>query len=273
MKILVFTPIWKRPEITEVYCLGILRLKQKFNIDAFCVISPEDDSHNRLLLEKYGIEYCEFRNKLGAKKNFGLNEAMKKDFDYLMELNSDDIVKDELIETYLDLMEGGEDFIGLGNFVFYDSNSGKSKECTSTTLFGIGRAYKKSMLENEACKVLVECTESYGDEKVYYKRGNRYWIHPADMKHCHLLLSDVEYRLWDDQADRGMDNYSQNVLKSRGVLPKVVRTEEPLAFDVKSETNLWKYDEMPGQSYLTGKLFIGLSENEKNVLNALRKNH
>ena len=37
---------------------------------------------------------------LGAKKNAGLKEAIKIDFDYLLEMNSDDVIFDELLELY-----------------------------------------------------------------------------------------------------------------------------------------------------------------------------
>jgi hypothetical protein len=130
--------------VTEAYCLGLQRL----GLEAFCVLSPEDDTYNQKLLDKYGIEYTWFKNKLGAKKNHGLNEVMKKDFDYLLEMNSDDIIKDELMGVYQNLMEQGEDFIGLGNFAFYNSNTGESKHRKGNTLFGIGRAYRKEALAN-----------------------------------------------------------------------------------------------------------------------------
>lgn len=272
MRILVFTPVWKRPEITEIWCLGILRLKKKFDLDAFCVVSPEDETHNRLLLDKYGIDYCEHPNKLGAKKNCGLNEAMKKDFDYLMELNSDDLIKDELIDVYADLMEDGESFIGINNFVFYNSKTGKGKECTSNTLFGIGRAYKKSMLERETIRVKIKVNKTFAGDQYYFKAGNAYWVHPEVVGPFCEVISEPRYMMWDDSADRGMDNFSKGVLERRGVTPKVVKTDEPLAIDVKSDINLWRYEDMPGEKYLTGKMMLGLSDDEKNLLNALRQN-
>jgi len=232
MKILVLTPVWKRPEITELYCLGILRLKRKFDIDVLCVCSPEDPTHNTLILDKYKIPYVLHENKLGKKKNFGLQEALKKDWDYLLEMNSDDIIKDELIEVYAKLMEQGVPFIGMGNFVFYNSETGESKECTfrdSHTVFGIGRAYKRDVVEGK--------------------------------------------KLWDDEADRGMDNHSERVLMKDKVYARITTTEEPLAFDIKSNVNLWSYKQMPGKPYLTGKLFMGLSDAEKEHLNGLRKNY
>jgi len=226
MRVLVFTPVWKRPEITEVYCLGLLRLMKRFDIKPFCVVSPEDPTYNKQLLDKYGFEYVEYKNQLGAKKNYGLEKAFELEWDYLMEMNSDDIVKNELMYTYLDLMAQGHDFIGLGNFAFYDSRTGESKEYSGQTVYGIARLYKRSAIEG--------------------------------------------LTLWDHTASRGMDNHSEGVLGAKGIYPYVIKTDRPLAFDIKSDVNLWSFDQMDGESYETSELFRGLSHAEQQHLFALR---
>jgi hypothetical protein len=267
MEVLVFTPVWQRPEITKAYCLGLSRLGLK----AFCVLSPEDKSGNKELLEDFGIEYTMFKNKLGAKKNHGLREVLKKDFDYLLELNSDDIIKNELMDSYLDLMEQGESFIGLGNFAFYDSETGSVKHNKSTTLFGIGRAYSRSALEYGSLVVDVFANETTTTQRNHFKEGCKYTIHPEEVTASMEILTEPYNRLWDDNADRGMDNHSEAVLKRQGILPTVINTEEPLAFDIKSKENLWSFKDMRGEGYPRHKLLEGLSEAEINYLNELRK--
>lgn len=231
MKVLVFTPIWKRPEITEVYCLGLSRLRKRFDIDVFWVLSPEDPSLSRhkYLADLYDIKYCLHRNKLGEKKNAGLKEAFKLEWDYLMELNSDDIMKTELMYEYLDLMHQRVPFIGLGNFAFYNAKNGKAKHYDDKTVFGIGRLYRRDSIEG--------------------------------------------LTLWNDNADTGMDNHSERVLKDNGIYPYIVKTKEPQAFDIKYEVNIWKYDDMPGQAYDSDKLFNRLTHGEKARLSALREDY
>ena len=71
---IVLTPVWKRPEITEIYCLGVQRL----NLKAFCVVSPEDKTRNKEIIKDYGFEVFETPNDpLGRKKNAGLNAKKK----------------------------------------------------------------------------------------------------------------------------------------------------------------------------------------------------
>lgn len=94
IKVLVFLAIWGRPAITELCLMGIDRLRgeEGFKIEALAVIS---ENSMIPLCEKYGVHYVMAENKpVGRKKNIGLQEAKKFDFDYLMELGSDDLVLD-----------------------------------------------------------------------------------------------------------------------------------------------------------------------------------
>jgi hypothetical protein len=225
LKILIFTPVWRRPDVLRIYCAGIRRLRSEFNIDVFCVCSPEDDSGTKRILKENDIEYCEHPNVLGAKKNFGLEKAMERDFDYLLELNSDNIVKNELIESYL---QRSEDFIACGNFAFVDLKTGRAKKyhfkkgTKYRTVFGIARMYKREAIEG--------------------------------------------LKLWKDNAIIGMDNHSEMVLSQNGVNPTIIDFKKPVAFDLKSDLNLWNYDSMKGEEIKFSK--SGLSNEEKKLINA-----
>src|SRR5688500_10590245 len=100
MKLLIYTAVWQRPEITEICFMGIKRLQKihKFYISDFAVIS--EDSMLRLC-NKYGVDWCMHENlRLGSKKNYGVKQALKKDFDYMIEIDSDDLLKNEVLTTY-----------------------------------------------------------------------------------------------------------------------------------------------------------------------------
>src|SRR5688572_7778218 len=120
VKLLIFLAVWKRPEITEICFMGINRLRKSglFPIEAFAVISEESMIP---LCEKYDVQYCFYKNQpLGEKKNYGLSQAMKKDFDYLIEIGSDDLLKTELLEAYAPYF-GHKHFIGLSSFYYLNS--------------------------------------------------------------------------------------------------------------------------------------------------------
>ena len=82
-KLLLFLAVWQRPVITEICFMGLERLRKNFNVDAFAVISEDS---MKPLCKKYSIDYCMHENlPLGSKKNYGLTQAMKKDFDFLVD--------------------------------------------------------------------------------------------------------------------------------------------------------------------------------------------
>lgn len=145
MKILLFLPVWKRPEITEICFMGINRLKKVgiHQVSAFAVISEEEMIP---LCKKYGIEYCFYKNyPLGEKKNYGLSQAMKIDFDYLVEIGSDDLLKNDFLSLYswnLPVMK-------LADFIILDSETLKCKRLSgSIPKYGTGRAIHKDVLKD-----------------------------------------------------------------------------------------------------------------------------
>ncbi|HEY3402230.1 MAG TPA: hypothetical protein VGK59_02520, partial [Ohtaekwangia sp.] len=146
MKILVFVPVWKRPEITEICFMGINRLQKVpgFEVKGFAVISEETMIP---LCEKYGIDWCITKNHpLGAKKNYGVSQAMRKNFDYLVDIGSDDLLKDEFLELY----SWDRPVFGLMDFLLLDATQTKCKRLTTKVpRFGAGRAIRKDAITKD----------------------------------------------------------------------------------------------------------------------------
>src|SRR6478736_8593969 len=119
-KILVYLAVWKRPEITELCFRGVKRIQQHpdFDIQALAVISEPGMIG---LCEKYGIAWMMYKNEpLGEKKNAGLQKAKEFDFDYLMEIGSDDIVLNELLEDYKKYI-GENEIFGIADAAYINS--------------------------------------------------------------------------------------------------------------------------------------------------------
>lgn len=147
MKILVFVPVWKRPEITEICFMGINRLQKVpgFQIKGFTVISEESMI---TLCEKYGIEWCITKNHpLGAKKNYGVKQALRHEFDYLIEIGSDDLLKDDVLRAY----KWDSPVLGLMDFALINTETGSCKAVnTNIPKYGAGRAIKRFVCESFA---------------------------------------------------------------------------------------------------------------------------
>lgn len=144
MKIVFFIPVWKRPEITEICFMGIDRLRKLgiHEVSGFAVISEEE---MKPLCDRYGIEYCFYKNlPLGEKKNYGVNQLLKKDFDYMVEIGSDDILKNEFLTLYpwnIPVMK-------LADFIIMDSETLECRRISGKIpKYGTGRAISRNVLE------------------------------------------------------------------------------------------------------------------------------
>ena len=137
MKIMIYLAVWRRPEITEICFMCINRLREAFDIDAFAVISEEE---MKPLCDRYDVKYCMYKNlPLGEKKNYGLSQALKLDWDYLLEIGSDTLVKDKLLRTYT----WDVDVMGALNFGFIHED-GVCRELKAKVLtFSGGRAISR----------------------------------------------------------------------------------------------------------------------------------
>lgn len=145
VKLLFFLAVWKRPEITEICFLGLNRLRKQpdYDINVLAVISEESMIP---LCEKYDVEWCMHENQpLGAKKNFGLAQAMmKKDFDYMVEIGSDDLLKNE----FLNLYPWDKDVFALSDFIIMNTEDGECRRLTKRdAYYGTGRAISRKALE------------------------------------------------------------------------------------------------------------------------------
>ena len=213
-------PCWKRPEITAICFRGIQRLKNigSVDIDALAVIS---ETEYEAICKSYNIAQTFFKNTpLGEKKNHGLQVALKKKWDYLMELNSDDLIKDELIEVYLPYLQKGIDYLGIENFCFLDSETGQLRQYASKTVYGIGRVYSREAIVKAAkMQPIVAKETAFGGFCIngYMVQGERLDVAPVfadDLTRAGHARKNggIKYKLWNDMAERNMDNYSDAVL-------------------------------------------------------------
>lgn len=137
--------VWKRPQITEICFSGINRMRTHpdYDIQALAVISEESMIP---LCEKYGVDWVITDNTpLGKKKNEGLRYAEKFEFDYLMEIGSDDLITNELLTSYKKHL--GVDFFGIRDAAYIHSLDGACRRLISKSTYGAGRMIKRSVLE------------------------------------------------------------------------------------------------------------------------------
>lgn len=280
MRVVFFLACWKRPEITELCFMGLKRLMKhdKVNASAFAVISEESMIP---LCKKYGIEYLMYENiPVGRKKNAGLDEVLKKDFDYMIELGSDDVIQDKLIDHYLPFMEIGEDFFGSRNFCFIDGPMGQCMEwqCDPDPNFnpGLGRCMSKKLLMSMSGKVMVKANVSILSDANVISEGESGFLEPdqaetfSKLGWAEILPNEIKTFMWGNM-NRGLDNDSSARIFSKGYKFKWVETPEPLMADIKSDENIWMFNPELGKPYDLEKFLNGLSKEEKAYYFQLQK--
>lgn len=144
-RLLIYTALWKRPHISEICFAGLNRLRKHpdYDIKVLAVISEEEMIP---LCEKYDVQWVMHENQpLGKKKNFGLKAAKEIDFDFLMEIGSDDLITNELLTSYKEYLK--YDFFGIRDAAYINSVDGECRRLISKSTYGAGRMIKRSVLE------------------------------------------------------------------------------------------------------------------------------
>jgi len=230
IKLKLFLAVWKRPEITELCFLGIQRLKThpSFDISAFAVISEVEMIP---LCEKYDIDWIITENlPLGRKKNFGLRQLAHYDFDFMMEIGSDDLVTNNLLTQYLPYFEK-YDFFGISDAAYIESENGECRRLISDkSTYGAGRVISKDLLEKMEYQIWASGLNRGLDNNSVLNIKQK---------------TDVDY-------------------------VKVSPMDEPGIIDVKSEENIWKFNYFLGVPYDINKIYANLSSQEIELLMSLQ---
>ena len=274
MRLLVFLAVWKRPEITEICFVGINRLikNSRLPIEAFAVISEESMIP---LCDKYNIRWTFYKNDpLGEKKNHALNEAMKLDWDYLLEIGSDDLVKDELVELYAPYF-GKWDLFGTKDAVIINSADGMCRRLNSDTTYGLGRCVSRKALECAYGLDVLALDHIMSIGRTVAK-GDKGFFKVEQAKELESLgrvkiLGEPRYRLWKDEINKGLDNNSDFFFMKNGIGHRAVKTSKPLCIDIKGDDNIWKFSSKLGTPYDLEKALEGLSQEEQSRIIALWK--
>lgn len=147
INLLVYLAVWRRPEITELCFSGLDRIRKHpaYNIICLAVISEPSMIP---LCEAHNIKWVMHQNfPLGQKKNYGLKTAMFEKFDYMLEIGSDDLVTNQMMDHYLDSF-GKHEFFGISDVAYIESESGVCRRLTNkSTTYGAGRMISRRVLE------------------------------------------------------------------------------------------------------------------------------
>ena len=162
-------PVWKRPELTKKCIEALLKLKPKgIELWIHGVLSMDDPCYldNFEIFNDPRVSFSNANNKpLGVKKTFGLFEAIRlnEDYEYLMEVGSDDFLHPKIFELYKPFIKGRAKFFGMNNTYMYSVARDKLiwvKEYAGEDLtFGNGRMIHRSVIEKIGCDLWDDYNE------------------------------------------------------------------------------------------------------------------
>jgi len=138
--------------------MGIERLRRNFNIETASIVSDEP---NKKLAELNKSEHIveTSNDPHGRKMNVGMDAVINKDWDFLMQLGSDNLISNRGMETNVKYMEKYE-FFGHTNLIMVDSKTKEVKLKDYGNVFGAGRCIAKSIIK--------KCMPLWDDDR---KRG------------------------------------------------------------------------------------------------------
>jgi len=208
-KISILLPIWQRPDVFDIVLrqleIFIRQTKKDFDILVFFVYSKEDAKLTELkaLISNFKGEYKELEHSnmfLGQKMNAGIDLIRKFDYDFLMNLGSDDLISPKLLALYKKHLSK-HDIIGIDSCAFYKDHGNILflKYYNGKRAVGAGRLISKKAIDT------------------IYKE---------------------KLKLYTAGKNRGMDSDSANNLKLYGFTEFVIQTDLPLIVDIKSDTNI-----------------------------------
>jgi hypothetical protein len=204
LRIRVLIPLWKRPEVTT-FCfkhLKRLQAESKHQIDVLCVIS---ESEYIPVCDEYGFQWTYFENDpLGAKINAGVKRALDFEWDYLMTMNSDDVILTELIDKYYDpFFEKLVPFFGIDTVTYVQFGTDEAVEFQyegGIVILGIGKCIHRDVVEK------------------------------------------AKGELYESWRNKGLDDSTVFRLMKMGIGHQTVKYDGMLAMDFKSEVNIWPWE-------------------------------
>jgi len=114
MRVVAYMTVWKRPEVFE-FCLKHYTENHLYPI--VCGVSSDDPYFERQveICMKYKVDWCVVENKpLGKKANELIDYCIGiYNPDYLLKVDSDDIINPDIWKPYELLMEIGAPFFGV----------------------------------------------------------------------------------------------------------------------------------------------------------------
>lgn len=205
---------------------------ERFTFIPFCVVSTDEDEQ---WVKDKGIKYLRHQNQpLADKQNAGLVEALKLEWDYLIQISSDNLLTNEALHFILPALIQGHTTIG----------------------------FKESRVINAKTKEAIVFKIKNGRNKLI--GGNRLIKREA--------VEHLRGELFDPGLRRGLDFSSQcQIMNYDQSEPYAIQTREICGLGIKSETQItpWERVQIGAKRINSQHILERLSDKERKLINEL----
>lgn len=239
-KILTFTPAFGRLKLLRIMLDGLVRLKEykpeKFEIIPFFVVS---DNESKTLIESYGFKTVFYKNDpLGEKKNAGIRFALELEWDYMIELGSDDLIQNSVMDLYEPHFHSGEGAFGLDTCFFYNVKTSEVAQWSSNIIIGLGRCISRKVIERMRLVNFIWSKPCAGPDEVHIP-GKLEPMNPAHARNAQkagmgMIVSEEKIMVWEEWRNKALDASSLRNLIKFNVPHNLIQTTEPLMLDIKN---------------------------------------
>lgn len=216
--IMILLPIWEREKITELCLDNLHELKKEYDIDVICVVSEQ---WAKIKAFERGFKYVEVENfPLGNKMNKGIEYALRFEFDYLMNLGSDDLIDGRLFELYKPYIEEKRKVFGVNKVTFFDSKTKEVKRFDYKHMIGAGRMIRKDILQKYSPIYTPEKNKCLDDNSA----SNMYGVQFNEIDCEDDLIIDVksEQNIWSFEYFKGEISDISTLKVSDNILTKLI---------------------------------------------------
>jgi hypothetical protein len=238
MKVMILMAVYKRPAITEIVYKNLKDILPK----NYFVLVVGDEPDHEAMCKNYGHQWFNCENlPVGNKLNKALEYSMMFDWDYFIQIGSDDIMSPQIFDLYEPYFKREVDIFGVDNCAFYEDGKTTLFTYNGLSIIGAGRAISRKAVERAAKVVAIKFVTTCTNKDFAYNRNRTYYL-PLNIANGYLntghatLLGVTSFMLWDE-INRGLDTSSMNKLKSVGYEYEVVESDRVIV-DIKSEVNI-----------------------------------
>ena len=220
--------------------MGLKRLLSEVDGDVLAVYSENE----KKLCKRYGFNSVWSKNfPIGRKHNNGLKKALDYEWDFLVNLGSDDLINPRIFDVY-----GNHPAQGLLKVHLYDTRTGEAGIFRNNYPLGPGRMIRRDVVEDLGVMWKIQLKASMCGPNVNMGKGfhtvakkfAKRFIETGTATFCEEIRT--EPRLWAGDQNSALDHSSDTILLTSGIRQVSHKSDEVLVVDLKSEVNIWGFE-------------------------------